>query len=85
MFTPFSHQDIVKLAGIAMKLTQNTTETGVTHKRKSKSFSLNFFSLFRTAMYDRYVPIQTVINYLLVVFIWDIMFTAPNARSLGDL
>jgi hypothetical protein len=36
-----------------------------TQKSRSKSFLFNFFSIFRTVTYDRYIPIQTLIFTLL--------------------
>ena len=47
----------LNLAGIALKRFQNANRNKRnTQKSRSKSFLLNFVSIFRTAIYDDYIP-----------------------------
>ena len=74
----------LKLAGIALKQNRNTKETKETHRPKSRTESIlmNSFSIFRTVLYDRYIPIQNLISMLLPHQVPHIkMFTA--SKELG--
>ena len=46
----------------------------VTQKRAGKSILLDLFPLFRTILYDRHIPIQTLIN---ITLLRNVMLTAP--------
>ena len=57
--------------------------TSYTQKRAGKSILLDLFPLFRTILYDRHIPIQTLIN---ITLLRNVMLTAPfGAWATCDL